>query len=231
MWLRIHQKLQKLVEELSQPKRRAVRVFNGAYTLWVTATNGRAAFCMQTEGNIGSEDSVNVPSAVLPHRKQDLGQDIDQCSNTSMGDYWQLDCKVQANETCEIRDNLDPYKVTGEAMPDVNNDYMPLTFDPGELAKLLDVIGKEARLTFFIAPDAEFSKQARTPVPIMINSEGNVGIGVVTASGYTFPSDSAHDRYNRLREQYLTDSKQEISFQKPIKFDSSKLLQEMLGGD
>ena len=229
MWLRIRQKLKKLVEELSQPKRRAVRVFNGAYTMWVAATNGRLALCMQTEGSLGTEHSINVPAAVLPHRKQDLGQDIDRVqSNTPMGDHWRLDCKVQANETCQVDYNLDPYKVTGEVIPDVNNDYMPVTFDSGELANLLDVIGKNERLTFFIAPDAEFSKQARTSIPILISSEG---VGVMTASGYTFPSDPAHDRYNRLREQYLTDSKQEISFQKPIKFDSSKLLQEMLGDD
>lgn len=228
MWIQLRNKLQKLVEG-NTPSHRCIRVLDAACrNLWVSATNGRLAFILSAVGHVpDSCGPQDIPHEVLPFRQQDLGVDLDHRINPDRGNSeWVLNCKVQAKESCDMDhdyyNNRTAYNLDGNVMPDVNDDYVPVTLDVGELHQFLDVVGKKGKVTFFIAPK-EDEQRSRDTVPVLVDT---TGIAVMMTSYATYYETGT---YNEIRSEYLADSKQPVTFQKALKFDSAALLKEMIG--
>jgi hypothetical protein len=217
-------KVKKIIKGLD-PSRQVLRLAHkaggGVYAL---ATNGRMAIVSRVCGNIGDADKIiDVPVEVLPEINEDLEQDIDS-SGTESCPAWTLSRKRKNDLQVPVNPAIKGYSLNGDSIPDVNEEYITLSFEIQELNLLMEAITKEAgSLTFFVARQ-ETDNTSRHIVPIMIR-DSSVGAMMALTEGRNWRP----KRYNECRDAWLEANNEEVTKQTMTVCDSEKLIKQILG--
>jgi hypothetical protein len=99
------------------------------------------------------------------------------------------------------------------------------TMSVAELKLVIEMMGDYPEtITFFVARKQD-SQSCRSEIPVMLGT-GSVGVMMATDTYST----AHHKQYNDLRDRFLTDIGKTAGKQPVSECDSSKLIQEILGG-